>query len=107
MGTVLGYLLQNPDALRGIADVLGQKSLRDWLDAKLDAAIEDGLRMGADMFKTQDGVNWYPVTLDALGDVQPYGFRTLLSHEDYLYVGSADVFRGLKVWRGSVPADAE
>lgn len=104
MGTVIGYMLQNPELLSELGGILGKQNLRDWLDAKLDAAITDGLRMGADMFKTQDGETWYPVTLDALGDVEPYGFRTLLSHEDYLYAGSADVFRGLKVWRATAPA---
>ena len=56
---------------------------------------------GADLYKTQDGLNWYPVTLNGLRDVGNYGFRTLVSAGDELYVGTTNPFDGLEIWMGT------
>ncbi len=61
---------------------------------------------GADLYKTQDGINWYRVTIDGFGDVGNYGFRTLVSVGNDLYVGTANPFDGLEVWRGSSDANS-
>ena len=55
---------------------------------------------GSDLYKTQDGEVWYTVTLDGLGDVGNYGFRTMQSVNGWLYVGTANPFDGLEIWRG-------
>ncbi|MCC6795430.1 MAG: hypothetical protein IT366_09950 [Candidatus Hydrogenedentes bacterium] len=56
---------------------------------------------GADIFKTQDGVNWFPVTIDGMGNRTNYGWRTMESTPDgYLYLGSANPSDGLEIWRG-------
>jgi hypothetical protein len=107
-GTVIGYMLQNPEVLESLTGVLGgEKELRDRFDELVDEYIKRGMRMGADMFKSPDGVHWYPVTLTAFDLELTYGFRELLSHGGDLYVGTADVFNGLKVWRGSMPTVAD
>jgi len=62
--------------------------------------VEQWFNAGADLYKTQDGVHWYPVTLTGFGDVGNYGLRTMTSVGDYLYVGTANPFDGLEVWRG-------
>ena len=62
--------------------------------------VEQWFNAGADLYKTQDGVHWHPVTLTGFGDVGNYGLRTMKSVEDYLYVGTANPFDGLEVWRG-------
>lgn len=60
---------------------------------------------GADLYKTQDGVNWHTVTLTGFGDVGNYGFRVMVSVGDDLYIGTGNPFDGLEVWRGAAAHD--
>jgi len=62
--------------------------------------IERLAHAGSDLYKTQDGVTWYPVTLTGFGDVGNYGIRVMESAGEYLYVGTANPFDGLEIWRG-------
>jgi hypothetical protein len=55
---------------------------------------------GADMFKSPNGVDWYPVARTGFGDVGNYGFRTLESVGSQLYVGTTNPFDGLEIWVG-------
>ena len=58
------------------------------------------MHSGADLFKSPNGVDWYPVTLDGLGDPQNYGWRTMKSAPDgYFYLGSANPYEGSEVYR--------
>jgi len=50
---------------------------------------------GADLWKTADGINWLPVTLNGFDNQYNYGIRRLLSVCDLLYVGTANPFTGL------------
>ena len=70
------------------------------LRAREANVIERVWRAGSDMYKTQDGVTWYRVTLDGFGDVGNYGFRTMESVGDHLYIGTTNPFDGLEIWRG-------
>jgi hypothetical protein len=56
---------------------------------------------GSDLYKSPDGIHWYTVTFNGLGDVGNYGFRTMLSVGGYLYLGTTNPFDGLEIWRGS------
>jgi len=57
---------------------------------------------GADLFKTQDGVHWFNVTQDGFGNRNNYGWRAMASAPDgSLYLGSANPFDGLEVWKAS------
>jgi hypothetical protein len=60
--------------------------------------LDRALHAGADIFKTCDGVNWAPVTLGGLGDPANYGFRTMESVGDTLFLGTANPFDGLEIW---------
>lgn len=55
------------------------------------------------MYKTQDGVNWYPVFQDGLGNKYNYGVRQLLSVGRDLYLGTANNEQGTEVWRATTP----
>jgi len=69
--------------------------------------IDDWYRLteaGGDIFKTQDGTHWFPLTQDGLGNRENYGFRTMESTPDGdFYLGTANPASGLEVWR-AVPA---
>jgi len=53
---------------------------------------------GADLWKSDDGVRWEPVTLNGFDNPENYGYRTMVS-TDSLYVGTANPFGGLDVFR--------
>lgn len=51
---------------------------------------------GADLWKTTDGINWVPVTLNGFNNPNNYGIRRLLSVcNTFLFVGTANPFTGL------------
>ncbi len=56
---------------------------------------------GGDLYKTQDGVTWYPVEQHGFGNVGDYGFRNMVSAGGYLYAGMNNPFDGLVIYRGS------
>jgi hypothetical protein len=62
--------------------------------------IEWIFNAGADMYKTRNGMDWYPVTINGFGDVGNYGIRTMVSVEDEFYLGMTNPFDGLEIWRG-------
>jgi hypothetical protein len=50
---------------------------------------------GADLWKTSDGINWKPVTLNGFDNPNNYGIRRLMSVSNcYLIVGTANPFTG-------------
>lgn len=54
---------------------------------------------GFDLWKTRDGINWVPVSLNGLGNPHNYGVRMLyLAKNGNLYLGTANPFDGLEVW---------
>lgn len=56
--------------------------------------------LGFDLWKTNDGVHWVPVTLNGLGNNYNYGVRKLfLSDNASLYLGTANPFEGCEVWQ--------
>ncbi len=71
-----------------------------WANARRANIIERIGDAGADLYKTQDGITWYRVTIDGFGDVGNYGFRVMKSVGDSLYIGTANPFDGLEIWRG-------
>jgi len=67
-------------------------------DKELGLPLNDVFNFGADIYKSVDGVNWEPLTVDGLGHPRNYGFRTMQSVGDTFYLGSANAFEGLQVW---------
>lgn len=55
---------------------------------------------GFDLWKTKNGIDWEPVTKNGLGNNYNYGVRKLfLSQNGDLYLGTANPFQGLEVWK--------
>jgi len=54
---------------------------------------------GFDLFVTEDGKNFEPVTVDGFGDKYNYGGRVMVSSEHGLNVMTANPFNGGQVWR--------
>jgi hypothetical protein len=69
-------------------------------NAREGTIFEQWWNAGSDLYKTRDGETWYPVTLTGFDDPGNYGFRVMVSIDDYLYVGTANPFDGLEIWRG-------
>jgi nucleoside-diphosphate-sugar epimerase len=56
----------------------------------VDKLIEVG--GGFDLWRTRDGVNWVPVSLNGMGNPFNYGGRTMVSSPDGLFIGTANPF---------------
>jgi cyclopropane fatty-acyl-phospholipid synthase-like methyltransferase len=47
---------------------------------------------GGELWRTQDGVHWHPVTLDGFGSLFNYGIRTMSSTPYGFFIGTANPF---------------
>ena len=73
----------------------------DWEGLKMYAYISNAVRddvWGFEIFKSADGENFEPVTIDGFGDKYNYGARTLLATDNGLYVGTANPFYGAQLF---------
>ena len=73
----------------------------DWEGLRMYAYISDAVKddvWGFEIFKTADGENFEPVTIDGFGDKYNYGARTLLSTDNGLYIGTANPFYGAQLF---------
>lgn len=76
-----------------------QYNLRAWLQSLLQSVPTWPLTMGFDLYVTEDGETWMPVSRTGLGNPRNYGLRTFLaSEDDVLYLGTANPFQGCEVW---------
>jgi len=60
--------------------------------------------MGFDLYASQDGVHFTMVTSTAFGDIFDCGLRSLESTPYGLFLGTANPYYGLQIWRG-VPGE--
>ena len=51
------------------------------------------------LWTTDDGLTWWPVTVDGFGSPHNYGGRTLKATSQGLFVGTANPFYGAQLWR--------
>jgi hypothetical protein len=58
---------------------------------------------GADLWKTEDGIIWEPVTLNGFDNPDNYGFRNMVGVNP-LFVGTANPFAGLEIWAAPLPS---
>jgi len=58
---------------------------------------------GADLWRTEDGVRWDPITLNGFDNSENYGFRSMV-YGNPLFVGSANPFGGLEVFQAPPPS---
>ena len=67
------------------------------------AFLNHGSPVGFDLYRSEDGVNFQPVTQDGFGDPLQYGGRTMLTTrencKDILWLGTANPGNGCQVWR--------
>lgn len=55
--------------------------------------------LGCDLWESNDGILWLPVSLNGLGNPYNYGVRKLFAGADQkLYLGTANPFQGCEVW---------
>jgi len=55
---------------------------------------------GFDLWKTRNGVQWFPVTTTGFGDKFNIGARTMVSTPVGLFIGTANPYYGAQVWLG-------
>jgi hypothetical protein len=55
---------------------------------------------GFDLWKTRNGVQWFPVTTTGFGDKFNIGARTMVSTPIGLFIGTANPYYGAQVWLG-------
>ena len=74
--------------------------------AKRFSTVFDLLTMqsssGGDLYKSQDGENWYCVMADGFGDHNNYGLRCMRSAKGQLFIGLSNPYDGLEVWAGGI-----
>jgi len=82
------------EPLQALLEVFQEEPL-DWVEAW---QVFIDWFAGGDLWKTEDGVRWEPVTLNGLGSPGNYGFRTMVSGS--LYLGTSNPFQegGCEVW---------
>jgi len=105
--TGLTYMLTHPEYM---LSMMGGSSDDKQLDQKgFDQTIRDLLvsqpQSGADLYKSPDGVHWYPITLDGFGNHNTYGFRNMASVDGRLFIGTANPYDGLTVFASRPPAE--
>ncbi len=84
----LGYIDEEYQELRYI---LG---LRVTINTNKEAG-----KFGASVYRTNDGLNFKPVTEDGFGDQYNYGLRTFLPTNKGLFMGMANPFYGAQLWK--------
>ena len=55
---------------------------------------------GFDLWRTRDGADWTPISLDGFEDVENYGVRSFASTPDGLLIGVANPYAGFELWLG-------
>jgi hypothetical protein len=79
----------------GTAETANSESivrLQSWRNLLVDYA-------GADLWKSRNGIWWEPVTLNGFNNPKHYGYRTMLPFLNSFYVGTANPFGGLEIFR--------
>jgi hypothetical protein len=126
---VLGIIQNDPGAVSSILTTFmgsyPQKDLKftDTINKTLTAAMASGNGKlvsaiaglinnsfgGGDVWKTNDGIHWAPVTLNGFGNPNNYGIRELVPYQNSaLAVGTANPFTGkpnggCEVWMAGTP----
>ena len=81
--------VQTVGALSGLMDAINVCSFY---------LLENSDPRGFDLFCSDDGLNFYPVTVNGFGDGNNYGGRVLLPTDYGLFVLTANPFTGCQVW---------
>lgn len=66
------------------------KSIRKMIDTSIK---------GADLYVSEDGINFRKININGFNDKYNYGLRTFVSSTDGLYIGTANPFYGGQLWK--------
>jgi hypothetical protein len=84
-----------------VIDRLGKTTAQESTETKRAPGVVGVLTQGGgDLWKSQDGVHWTPVFTNGLGDTYNWGVRIMPSVNGELYLGMANPWDGLEIWRG-------
>ncbi len=64
--------------------------------------LSTALEAGGDIYRSPDGDTYELVMNDGFGDPYNYGARNMLAVGNELFVGMANIYEGLEMWRGSL-----
>ena len=64
-----------------------------------ERAFELEPQMGFDLYTTANGTDFAPITTNGFGDRFSYGLRTMASTPYGLFIGTANPYYGLQIWR--------
>ncbi|MFC1889682.1 hypothetical protein ACFL4G_07995 [Thermodesulfobacteriota bacterium] len=81
---------------------LGTFDMNSVLYYLLSGADPDDSMIGTDLWKTEDGIHWEPITLNGFDNPGNYGVRAMLA-TDSLFLGTANPFGGLDVLQAPRP----
>ena len=94
----LEYLGVDEDYVRPYRELLTAFDTGDEIDWQgAWRAVTDWFA-GGDLWKSNDGMRWRPVTLNGFDDPSNYGVRNMV-HANPLYVGMSNPFEGLEILR--------
>lgn len=87
---------------------LAMSTLFDTLAGFMECAgyMKDAER-GFDLYVSEDGVKFEPITINGFGDPYNHGLRTFSSFEDGLMIGTANPFYACQVWMLEDAAEVE
>lgn len=108
MSAVFQFVIDHPavalSAVPGLIEAaLEYGALEILFDKRLYGPFASVLDMGADLYRSTDGAHWSPVFKNGLGDPYNFGIRNMVSLDGWLYLGLANNFDGLEIWRGESP----
>jgi hypothetical protein len=63
--------------------------------------LSTALEAGGDIYRSPDGDTFTLLMNDGFGDPYNYGARNMLAVGDDLYVGMANIYEGIEIWRGT------
>ena len=86
----------------GLAGLVGFSPFDGGSSGLIDRVGENIVNIlgGFDLWKTRNGVQWYPVTTTGFGDKFNIGARILVSTPLGLFIGTANPYNGAQVWLG-------
>ena len=106
--TIYQYLVDNfPESISQLLSFLilvsdyGNTASVDNSLKRSPTPLSNALEAGGDIYRSPDGDTFTPVMTDGFGDPYNYGARNMLAVGDDLYVGMANIYEGLEIWRGS------
>ena len=102
MEVILDTLLANRIALEQLIGAGATKILIEIYLSVVEILHAIKYPIGFDLYKSDDGIHFYPVFLNGLSNPNNYGGRILYVDScDKLYIGTSNPFQGCEVWEST------